>query len=177
MKYWVGITDNQWFDYLKALQPDEVNFWQPGGARSFRAIPAGAPFLFKLHSPLNYVVGGVFFVNHTVLPLSVAWNYFGQKNRASSHYEAFEIIRKYRERRSDMTRDPFIGCIILTAPFFFERADWIPIPEDWSTNLVQGRTYDTDQPTGARLWSEVQARLTGGTGIVREDRASYLTAE
>ena len=175
MKYWVGITDQQWFEYLKALKPDEVNFWQPGGARSFRAIQTGAPFLFKLHSPLNYIVGGGYFVRHSVLPLSVAWNYFGEKNGASSQYEAYEIIRKYRERRNDMTRDPFIGCIILIAPFFFERADWIPVPEDWSPNLVQGRTYDTDQPTGGRLWAEVQARFPERARTLREDRVPYLS--
>lgn len=51
MQYWVGITDNDWFDTLAQLSPDEVNFWQPGGSTSFKAILPGAPFLFKLHSP------------------------------------------------------------------------------------------------------------------------------
>ncbi len=31
MKFWVGVTDRDWFDQLSRLQPDEVNFWQPGG--------------------------------------------------------------------------------------------------------------------------------------------------
>ena len=29
MRYWVGITDRDWFETLRRLQPDEVNFWQP----------------------------------------------------------------------------------------------------------------------------------------------------
>jgi putative restriction endonuclease len=51
MKFWVGITDNSWFNMLSDIRPDEVNFWQPGGSTNFKAIPPGAPFLFKLHSP------------------------------------------------------------------------------------------------------------------------------
>ena len=29
MHYWVGITDPDWFETLRHLQPDEVNLWQP----------------------------------------------------------------------------------------------------------------------------------------------------
>jgi putative restriction endonuclease len=35
----------------------EVNFWAPGAA-SFKALQFGELFLFKLHAPLNFVVGG-----------------------------------------------------------------------------------------------------------------------
>jgi hypothetical protein len=62
MKIWVGITDEDWFDRLSALRPDEVNFWQPSGSRIFRALQPGEPFLFKLHSPKNSIVGGGHFV-------------------------------------------------------------------------------------------------------------------
>jgi len=30
MKLWIGITDNNWFKYISSIQPDEINFWQPG---------------------------------------------------------------------------------------------------------------------------------------------------
>ncbi len=40
---------------------DEVNFWQPGGNRLFRTLQIGEPFLFKLHSPDNFIVSGGFF--------------------------------------------------------------------------------------------------------------------
>ena len=29
MRFWVGVTDREWFEYLRVLGPDEVNFWQP----------------------------------------------------------------------------------------------------------------------------------------------------
>ena len=64
MKLWVGVTDEGWFNYLRARNPDEVNFWQPSGGREFRVLQPGEPFLFKLHSPKNYIVGGGFFVRY-----------------------------------------------------------------------------------------------------------------
>ena len=57
MRFFVGVTDNAWYRHLAALRPDEVNFWRPSG-RGFSAIEVGEPFLFKLHSPKNYIVGG-----------------------------------------------------------------------------------------------------------------------
>src|ERR1035438_2806171 len=29
MKYYIGVTNNNWYDYLKKIKPDEVNFWRP----------------------------------------------------------------------------------------------------------------------------------------------------
>ncbi len=47
MKFWVGVTDKTWFDYLASISPDEVNFWKPGG-QGFGALEIGEPFPFKL---------------------------------------------------------------------------------------------------------------------------------
>lgn len=33
MKFWVGVTDNDWFQFLSREAPDEVNFWQPSTLR------------------------------------------------------------------------------------------------------------------------------------------------
>jgi len=51
--------------HFSSQQPgiDEVNFWQPGGRSRFRRLNPGEPFLFKLHAPYNFIVGGGFFVN------------------------------------------------------------------------------------------------------------------
>ena len=61
MKMYVGITDYDWFQTLKQANCDEVNFWKPGGQTNFKALDEGELFLFKLHSPMNYIVGGEFF--------------------------------------------------------------------------------------------------------------------
>ena len=179
MKIWVGITDGDWFEYLSRRQPDEVNFWQPSGGRQFRVLQPGEPFLFKLHSPRNSIVGGGFFVRHTALPCSLAWSAFGHKNGVESLEEFLVRISKYR-RSETIERDPTIGCSILAEPFFFPESDWIPVPADWAANIVQGKTYDSTQESGAELWAAVQARLALLTRQVeigeRESRygAEYL---
>ena len=51
--------------------------------------------------------------------------------------------------------DPTIGCIILSDPIFFSKKDWIPMPRDWSMNIVSGKIYDTDSESGKLLWDRV----------------------
>lgn len=138
MKLWVGVTDKDWYEYLLSRAPDEVNFWQPSGSRNFRVLQPGEPFLFKLHSPDNFIVGGGHFVRYSALPASLAWEAFGEKNGVVSHEELLERIRRYREH--DLV-DPVIGCNILAEPFFFAREDWIRVPRTWAANIVQGKTY------------------------------------
>ena len=65
MKIYLGVTDNNWYRYLSQIQPEDINFWQPGGQFAFKAIPVGAPFLFKLKSPYNATAHFGFPVNDT----------------------------------------------------------------------------------------------------------------
>ena len=44
MKFYLGVTDNKWFRYLWHQNPEDVNFWQPGGNSTFKVIERGAPF-------------------------------------------------------------------------------------------------------------------------------------
>jgi len=156
MKFWVGITDKEWFQFLSQFQPDELNFWQPGGGKAFSTIEPGAPFLFKLHAPDNFIVGGGFFVRHVLLPLSLAWEAFEKKNGTPDLNALRTKITAYRHRAEI---DPVIGCIVLTSPFFFQREDWIPQPMDWKPNIVQGKTYNTDETIGKELWQTISARI------------------
>ncbi len=176
MKFYIGVTDNNWFQYLSSIRPDEINFWQPGGSQSFSAIEPGAPFLFKLHSPQNYIVGGGFFVRHSFLPTTLAWDSFAEKN-GTPDFPTFKAkIMKYRSKNGKTEIDPVIGCIILTSPFFFDEQDWIPVPADWSPNIVQGKTYHTDTIIGRSLWNQVQERL-GRQSINSTDKASQIAEE
>ena len=151
MKFWIGVTDDSWFEYLARLAPDEVNFWQPSGTRNFRVLQPGEPFLFKLHSPQNYIVGGGYFVRYSALPASLAWEAFEQKNGVSSFHELRVRIGRYR--RENVSVDPIIGCNVLAEPFFWPRERWIPVPESWSGNIVQGKSYETSTSEGAALWN------------------------
>lgn len=158
MRFYVGVTDYDWFSYLKASGCDEVNFWKPGSSQ-FRAIGENDLFLFKLHAPRNYIVGGGFFVRFSILPTYLAWQAFGIKNGVRDLDELNRRILKYRQRNGIEFTNPQIGCIILTEPFFFDESDWIPVPKDWKNSIVQGKTYDSDDAIGNRLYCTVQERL------------------
>lgn len=171
MKVWVGVTDDGWFNYLRARNPDEVNFWQPSGGREFRVLQPGEPFLFKLHSPKNYIVGGGFFVRYSPLPCSLAWEAFGEKNGVGAYAEFLARIRKYRVRSGYAEKidpDPVVGCNVLAQPFFFPEKAWIPVPTDWAPNIVQGKTYDTEREVGRALWTEVK-QVAGALGLWQPD--------
>jgi len=105
MKGSIGVTDNNWFAFLSKLPDiDEVNFWQPSGDTHFQALSPGEPFLFKLHSPHNYIVGGGFFAHYSRLPVSLAWDVFGEKNGAKrvgvrSCFLPFPLNTKVRPHR------------------------------------------------------------------------------
>ncbi|MBI2088266.1 MAG: HNH endonuclease [Deltaproteobacteria bacterium] len=158
MKLWVGVTDNDWYRFLsRLLNVDEVNFWQPGGSSQFRGLRPGELFLFKLHSPENFIAGGGFFAHSSLLPVSLAWEAFGEKNGAATFEEMRSKIVQYRSAR--VAHEDFkIGCIILQHPFFLPQSDWIPVPSDFSLNIVQGKTYDLDSGTGKELWDAIQMR-------------------
>lgn len=166
MILWVGVTDNNWFRFLRARPDlDELNFWQPSGNREFRLLSPGSPFLFKLHAPENYIAGGGFFVHFSIYPSSLAWEAFGPKNGAASFEEMRTRIAKYRKQKKgatlDLRSDYKIGCIILQDPFFFDERDWIETPKDFHPNIVQGKSYNLSTGTGKALWDAVAIRLQG----------------
>lgn len=122
----------------------------------FRVLKRGEPFLFKLHSPRNFIVGGGFFIHWSRLPVELAWETFGEKNGVNSAEEMKRRIEKYRSRSSNQYE---VGCILLTAPFFFREEAWISISADWKPSIVRGKTYSFDMGYGKQLWRQVQNRL------------------
>lgn len=180
MQIYVGITDYDWYEFLKNNKADEVNFWKPG-TRPFKALQINDMFLFKLHHPKNYIVGGGFFVKYSLLPTYLAWNAFGEKNGTKSLKELNDAIGKYRARNNMLVRNPQIGCIILTDVFYFEEQDWIAVPKSFSKNIVQGKRYYTEESDGQHIFLEVRERLNRKTTQIsnyeeRTERyAEYMT--
>lgn len=162
MKIYIGVTDNDWYNFLATHKPDEVNFWQPGGKQVFKVLEPNGMFLFKLHSPLDFIAGGGFFVRHSFLPVSLAWEAFGNKNGTLDYRTFRRAIYRYRRSDPKLEPDPVIGCIILTLPFFFDRSDWIPVPPDWKPNIVQGKSYDANSFVGKSLVHQVSEKLKQG---------------
>lgn len=159
-KAFVGVTDQRWYEFLSS-RPEltEVNFWQPGGSTVFKALKPGELFLFKLHSPNNYIVGGGFFTTASLLPVSLAWETFGPMNGVPSLEEMRRRIVAFRRKAGRLGEDFTIGNVILQQPFFFTRDAWIPIPAGFSLNIVQGKTYDLDLREGREIAAALAERL------------------
>jgi putative restriction endonuclease len=169
MKAFVAVTDRDWYGFLRCRSDlDEVNFWQPGGGRRFRALNPGQPLLFKLHYPENAIVGGGFFAHFSLFPASLAWDAFGEKNGAPTFDEMRRRIERYRRIAPDPREDYTIGCIVLEEPFFLERDQWIPAPASFARNTVVGKTYDLREEEGRSLWDEVVVRRGTSGRVVAE---------
>ncbi|MYB51323.1 MAG: HNH endonuclease [Acidobacteriia bacterium] len=159
VKIVVAVTDGDWFEMLRQHPGlTEVNFWSPR-PKTFRALERGELFLFKLHSPRNYIVGGGIFAYSNTLPSSLAWETFGEANGAHSLRQMRERIVRYRRDVSDPRSDFTIGCRILLQPVFFPESEWIPVPPSWAPNIVSLKRYDTEESEGRRLWESVTDRI------------------
>lgn len=158
MNIFVGITDEKWFENLRYANYPEINFWKPGVVNAFSALKEFEMFLFKLHSPKDFIVGGGFFVRYSVLPTTIAWDVFGKGNGTNSWIELRDKIKTYRKTNANEI-DPTIGCITITSPFFFDPIDWIRIPSNWSKNIVSGKIYSTDNGIGENIYLSVQTKL------------------
>lgn len=171
----VAVTDSDWFEMLRR-RPNlaEVNFWSPSGS-PFRALEPGELFLFKLHAPRNFIVGGGVFAYANQLPCSLAWSAFGEMNGATTLREMRERIAKYRKADpADRTSDFPVGCRILTQPFFLEEQNWIPVPDSWARNIVSFKTYNTNEADGLALWERMsQGLLHGSASSLRENVPRY----
>ncbi len=175
----ISITDWDWFQFLSAQNDlDEVNFWRPADLRRPNLAP-GTPFIFKLNADHGgHIVGYGIFARHTIMPMSLVWDAFQRGNGAANFAELHRMLKRIRDAKGKAS-DPFgnfdIGCLMLSAPVFFDRADWIRPPADWpSTGVMQGKSYDLATGGGARVWEACLA-LTRSSGLAR--RESGFAAE
>ena len=158
MRGYVGNTDFDWYSFLGA-RPDigEVNFWQPSGGRGFHVVPVGAPFFFRLKKPHYAIAGFGVFAGHSVLPVSLAWECFGEQNGAPSLREMRRRVERYR-RIEDRREDYKVGCLMVVNPIFFPAERWVREPTDWAKNIVQGKGYDLRAGEGARIYDACLSR-------------------
>ena len=165
MKAYVGVTDQRWYEYL-AERPNltEANFWLPGGGPdNFRALRANEPFLFKTHHPHNRLVGGGIFGDYRRLPLSLAWEAFGESNGAGSLDQMVAGIARYRKTAPDAVEDPLIGCVMLREVLFFGSDELVPAPADFTKNIVRGKGYEIGESTDSSRLISRTANSSPGT--------------
>lgn len=174
---YVALTDPDWYAYLSAHpHVDEVNFWQPHGNRVFRAIDPGAPFFFKLRAPYKKIAGFGFFERFESLPAWLAWESFGEMNGAPDFESMVDRIVRLRGGGDVRTGDFQIGCIMITAPVFFDRDEWVEAPSDWArSGIQQGKTYPLDSGEGNRLFRECLERALHGDRYWNVERVEEST--
>jgi putative restriction endonuclease len=188
MRIYAGVTDQDWFDYLRSLpQLDEVNFWQPSPSAEFRILSKGDLFLFKLHRSArtqnrDLIAGGGVFVSYSILPISLAWEAFEHRNGALTYSEMRQKLLRYRRIPDNPHEDFQVGCIILTQPFFFDESMWFSAPE-WKAPIVRGKAtgYEIDKEAGQFIWKNLQRGwqqqrihgLEGEAQRIEEERARY----
>jgi putative restriction endonuclease len=172
MRAYVGITDHNWFEFLRNQSHlDEVNFWRPSGKQPFKALRPGELFLFKLHSPNDYIVGGGIFAHYSPLPINLAWQSFGKSNGAQSLLDMRKYVARYRHEDDNRMADYVIGCIVLTQPFFLPEQDWISVP-GWKRGIQQGMGYDLTVEPGLSIWRRLHLEKAPAYQS-REDRARF----
>jgi putative restriction endonuclease len=91
--------------------------------------------------------------------VSLAWEVFGPMNGVGSLAEMRRRIEYYRRDPARPGDDYTIGNIILQETFFFHSDYWIPVPDDFSGNVVQGKTYDLDSGSGREIAAALEDRL------------------
>ncbi len=177
----VAVTDEGWYDFLRA-RPDltEVNFWRPSARRAFRA-PDFSPFLFKLRSPHYAICGFAFFAWYSALPIWLAWETFEQANgvpsRAAMESRLAAIRERIRFSGEEIAGD--IGCTLVVNPVFFPPEAWVRQPDDWKVRTQTDKKYDLSVGEGRRVWEEclaVAAELGAPATrsfVAAEDRARF----
>jgi len=174
---YIGLTDPDWYAFLAACpRVDEVNFWQPHGNRRFSAIAPGEPFFFKLRAPAKAIVGFGFFQRFESLPAWLAWECFGEMNGAADFDAMRDRIARLRHGETPMSGDFSIGCVMVSAPIFFSRDEWVAPPADWApTGIQQGKIYALDSGEGARVFGECMERAKKGTHYWNVERSPQTT--
>lgn len=142
VKAYVGVTDSDWYTYLSSRPLiHEANFWRPYGARAFRVLEPGEPFIFKTKTPLNRIVGGAIFEGFVSLNISRAWEFFDEGNGVASYEALVQRIQTITGESLDEIGDREIGCVLLRDLRFFPPEEQLSSPPSFAANIVQGKSF------------------------------------
>jgi len=139
---------------------DEVNFWRPKSQQAVRRIAPGAPFFLRLKKPHYAIAGFGFFAHWQLVPFSLAWELFRQKNGAPDREAFRRAILSFRQQDPEARGAPPLGCIVLRDVVFLERDEWLPWGEGmgWSRTIVNDKGYDLSREPGQRLLRMIRER-------------------
>jgi putative restriction endonuclease len=177
MRLFVAVTDNDWFAlHASKTVVEEVNFWRPSPDATFKALQPGELLLFKLKSPNDSIAGGGFFTRFLQMPINMAWETFHEENGVQSLVEFRSRIARIRNIPMQPADNPTVGCIMLAEPFFWPKSDWIPRPPEFNVNNQVGKTFDSEEAAGRRLWDAVCERLKRTPASLLEQDTATIAA-
>jgi putative restriction endonuclease len=173
----VAVTDNDWYA-LHASKPsvEEVNFWRPSPTANFKVLQPGELLLFKLKSPNDAIAGGGFFTRFLQMPINTAWETFADANGVEDLIQFRARIARIRNIEMQPFDNPTVGCIMLAEPFFWPRSDWIHRPPEFRLSNQVGKTFDSEESAGRRLWDAVCERLRRSPADMLERDTAMVAA-
>ncbi len=95
------------------------------------------------------------------LPISVAWDYFGERNGVPSLDQMRSRVSHYRKRPLGTDEDPEVGCIFLRDVRFFPEGITADPPLRFSPSVVQGKGYDLAVEGDTSYFDDLLQRLLG----------------
>jgi len=64
---------------------------------------------------------------------------------------------------------------MLSEPFYFPRSKWIEIPKSWKKSIVQGKSYDTEESEGRKLFEDVKNSFLDTINLKNYSDPSFIT--
>ena len=133
MTFAIAPTDQDWFDTLERESLGViVNFWTPN-PWNIKGLVAGDLLYFMLKSPIRKIGGYGHFVEYQNMTASQSWKQYGMANGVYDLQELVDRTQAFAKKNSQSfspSRDPVIGCIILSDPVVFEEQDYFE-PSDY----------------------------------------------
>lgn len=148
-KGYIGITDNNWANFIRNNNISSVNFWCK--KQSFKAIEEGDYFFFlkknndeeKKQKSERKLVGYGIFENFEVLNIDTAWDKYGIGNGCNN-------IELFTEKINDMynlnCNESKIGSIILNNVVMFEEPIYLSkVDIEFANAIVSGKTISKEE--------------------------------
>lgn len=105
------------------------------------------------------MVGGGFYSDFAALPVSQAWELFGQANGARTETDMRRRLAQYRRSGLRPDEDPVISCVFIRDTRFFPADDDAPPPPEFASNIVQGKSYDLAEPRWSAYFQTLPERV------------------
>lgn len=156
IKGYIGITDYEWFEFLKVRDIKNANFWTK--SLDNRSLKTGDLFFFlkknnKQEKGERKVVGYAIFNKKENLTIDDAWNCYGYGNG----FESLEIFKSQLEKIIENNKQE-IGCTILSDIFYFDEPMYLSKLNIEFKNQIQ-RGKDIGKKDIDKILSSIETKL------------------